>query len=88
MTNINNNILLESKINYEYFAEVHKPIDPIQHIYNSSITLEEIKTKLQDLTNSLSMRYPGYMDFYYTFNYTQPSNSCYEAWYNLYGTKK
>jgi hypothetical protein len=82
------NILLESKVNYEYFAEIHKPIDPIQHIYNTSKTLEEIKTKLDDLTKLLNRRYPDYVDFYYTFNYTQPSNGCYEAWYNLYGVKK
>lgn len=88
MNNINGNVLLQSKINYEYFAEIHRPFDPIQQIYNSSKTLEEIKHKLEELTNALNQRYPGYVDFYYVFNYTQPSNGCYEAWFNLYGVKK
>jgi hypothetical protein len=86
--NNNSNVLLQSKINYEYFAEIHKPLDPVQQIYNTSKTLEDIKAKLTELTDSLNRRYPNHVDFYYTFNYTHPSNGCYEAWFNLYGVTK
>jgi hypothetical protein len=83
-----NNILLESKINYEYFAEIRKPLDPIQVIYYDSKTLVEISNRLGKLFEMLNNRYPNNVDFYYTFNYTQPSKGCYEAWYDLYGVKK
>ena len=79
--------LLKSKINYEYIAEIHKPRDPIQQIYLSSDSLVEIMTKLTERFNMLNKRYPGYIDFYYKFCYTQPSNDCYEAWFDLYGVK-
>lgn len=81
-------VLLKSKINYEYFAEVNKPLDPIQYIHNNSKTLKEIMTKLEQLSVSLNTQYPGHTDFYYVFNHTQPSNGCYEAWFNLYGVRK
>lgn len=84
---MNNGVLLESKVNYEYFAEIIKPVDPIQLIYRNSKSLVEITTKLGELFDTLNKRYPGHIDFYYIFNYTQPSNGCYEAWFNLYGVK-
>lgn len=80
--------LLKANINYEYFAEVNKPIDPIQLICANSKTLEELTSKLTKFKEVLSRQYPEYVDFYYKFNYTHPSKGCYSAWFDLYGSKK
>lgn len=81
-------ILLETKVNYEYFAEISPPRDPIQQIFHSSKSLMEIETKLAAFKLSLQKRYPNHSDFYYKFEYTSPSNGCYEAWFDLYGDKQ
>lgn len=88
MNNMKAKVLLQSKINYEYFAEISKPTDPVEAIFNNSKTLEECIAKLAELSKINNKRYPGYVDFYYKFNYTQPSNGCYEAWFDLYGIKE
>lgn len=81
-------ILLKEKVNLEYFAEVHKPKDPIQEIVQSSKSVNEINTRINEHLEALSNRYKGYVDFIYKFNYTNGNNGCYSAWFDLYGIKE
>lgn len=80
--------LLKSKINHEYFAEVHKPLDPIQKIIQQTKTINDIRSDIELHFGKLRKQFPDYVDFYYKFGYTTPSNGCYEAWFDLYGIKE
>jgi len=84
----NSHKLLKSKVNHEYFAEVNRPKDPLQLIYQQSKTINDIKSDIEVLMNKLRREFPGYVDFYYKYGYTNPTNGCYEAWFDLYGIKE
>jgi len=79
--------LLKEKINYEYHAEVHKPVDPLQVIFRNNKNIVKLAQEIQSHIDILMVRYPGYVDFYYEFKYTTPSKGCYSAWFDLYGIK-
>ena len=79
--------LLAKKINYEAIAEVHKPLDPVQVIIKNNKKLSDLPSEIESHLKQLSIRYPSHIDFYYKFNYTEPSNGCYSAWFDLYGRR-
>lgn len=80
-------MLLRERVNYEPHAEVNRPQDPIQVINSQSKSISELNTNLTNHLEMLRKRYPGYVDFYYKFNYTTPSKGCYSAWFDLMGIK-
>lgn len=84
----NSHQLLKSKVNHEYFAEVNRPKDPIQQLQSQSKTIQETISNIDLHFQLLKKRYPEYVDFYYKFNYTTPTNGCYAAWFDLYGIKE
>ncbi len=80
--------ILETKINYEAYAENYDPKDPIQELYDANYqSLSKFQKEVDNHYKELSEKYPDYINFYYESDYVGHGFGTMSKWYNLMGVK-